>query len=108
MNLFKTGVLTGVGLGLLAKEKFEETAKRMAEEAKLNDAETKEFVADLKKHADQTRAQLETLVQEQVEASIDHMGLARQKDLERLEEKLDALLQSRQATDSNSGTEGAQ
>ena len=94
MNMFKKGILSGIGLGLFAKEKIEETAKKLAEEAKLSEDETKEFVEDLKKHADKTKAQIDAKVQEQVKETVDKMGLATEKDLKRLERKIDALKKS--------------
>ncbi len=91
MNLFKKGILSGIGLGLFAKEKIEETAKKLAEEAKLSEDETREFVAELKKQADKTRTQIDEKINSQIKETIDKMGLVTREDLQRLEKKIDAL-----------------
>lgn len=94
MNLFKKGILSGIGLGLFAKEKIEEQAKKLAEEAKLSEKETQEFVEEIKKQAEKTRTQIDEKVQDQIKEAVDRLGLVTQEDLKRLEKKIDALQKS--------------
>jgi len=98
MNLFKKGILTGIGLGLFAKERVEESAQKLAEEARMSEDETKEFIEEIKQHAEKTRTQIDEKIQAQVKEQIEKMGLATHEDINRLEKKIDALKRQKKST----------
>jgi len=58
----------------------------------------RDFVDELLDTAEKGREELAKFIRDQVEQSVQDMGLARQEDIHRLESKLDQLLASRQQT----------
>lgn len=93
-NLFKKGILAGLGLGLLAKDKAEAAAKKLAEEAKLSETEARELIDEVKVQAEKSRTAIEERVSTQVKETVSTMGLVTRDDLKEIEKKLDALQKS--------------
>ena len=83
------------GLGALsmtrqrAEEIFEECVKR----GQAVQQDKSRFVKDLMDSAEKTRADLEKMVSEQVQKAAAKLRVATQQDVERVEKKLDQILQ---------------
>ncbi len=90
-NLFKKGILAGLGLGLLAKDKAEAAAKKLSEEAKLSEGEARELIDEVRNQAEKSRTAIEERVSSQVKETVRTMGLVTQDDLKKIEKKLDDL-----------------
>ena len=94
INLLKKGILTGIGIGLMTKDKVKEFAKRAAEEAKMTEEEARKLADELLKQSDEAKQKIEEKIDKQVKKSIDKLGVATREDLERIQKKLDNLQSS--------------
>lgn len=90
-DLIKKGILTGVGLGLMTKEKVMDYAKKAAEEAKLSEEEGHKLVDELLNHSEETRKELEKKINDQVKNTLDQVGVATKEDLNELKKMIDKL-----------------
>jgi len=97
-DLLKKGVLTGIGIGLMTKEKVEELGRKLAGEAKLSEAEGRELLAELLDQSEKAKANLEEMLEKRVEVVLNKMNIATRTDLTCLEERL-AKLESLAAAD---------
>lgn len=91
IDLLRKSVYTAIGLAMMTRERVEETAKRIAEDAKMGEAEGRRFVDDLVKKSDETRAALEEMVNQRVEQTLKKMNICTQKDLSELEKRIRKL-----------------
>ncbi|MFP4162355.1 MAG: phasin family protein [Chitinispirillaceae bacterium] len=91
VDLFKKSVYTAIGLAVMTRDRVEEVAKRMAEDAKMSETEGRKFVDDLVKKSDETRAALEDLVNKRVEQTLKKMNICTQKELSELEKRIRKL-----------------
>ncbi len=90
-NLIKKGILTGIGLGLMTKEKVMDYAKKAAKEAKLTEEEGRKLVDELLNHSEETRKELEKKINDQVKNALDKAGVATKEDLNELKKMIDKL-----------------
>ena len=96
IELFKKGVFTGLGLGLMAKEKVEETAKSIAEECKLSEEQGRKLYEEMLKKSESSRTDLESQVEQFVDSAIAKMKeLPTSDDLEKKWEDRIANLESK-------------
>ena len=91
IDLLKKGILTGIGIGLMTKDKVEEYAKKAAREAKLTKEESRKFADELLKRSEETKQQIEEKINDQVKKVIDKLGVATREDLRKIQERLDKL-----------------
>jgi len=90
-DLIKKGILTGVGLGLMTKEKVVDYAKKAAKEAKLTEEEGRKLVDELLDHSEKTRKELEKKINDQVKNTLDQVGVATKEDIKELKKMIDKL-----------------
>ncbi len=93
-DLLKKGILTGIGIGLLTKDKIEDYAKKAAKEAELTEEESRKFAAELLKQSEETKQQIEGKINDEVKKVVDKLGVATRKDLEKIQKQLDNLQRS--------------
>ena len=91
IDLIKKGILTGVGLGLMTKEKVMDYAKKAAKEAKLTEEEGRKLVDELLNYSEETRKELEKKINDQVKNALDKAGVATKEDLNELKKMIDKL-----------------
>jgi polyhydroxyalkanoate synthesis regulator phasin len=91
INLLKKGILTGIGIGLMTKEKVQEFAKKTAEEAKLTEKEGRKLADELLKQSEETKQQIEKKIDDHVKKGIDKLGVATKEDLGKIQKKMDKL-----------------
>jgi polyhydroxyalkanoate synthesis regulator phasin len=94
IDLLKKGILTGIGIGLITKDKIEDYAKKAAKEAKLTQEEGRKFADELLKQSEETKQQIEEKINDQVKKIINKLGVATKKDLRNIQEQLDKLQSS--------------
>ncbi len=94
INLFKKGVLTGIGIGLMTKDKVKEFAKKTAEEAKMTEEEARKFADELLNQSEETKQQIEEKINEEVKKIMDKLGVATHDDLRKIQKQLDNLQSS--------------
>ena len=94
IDLLKKTLLTGVGLGLLTKDKVEEVAREIAKAANLSSDKGQEFVDEAVARAKKGREDLEATVQKFVKESLRKANLATHDDLTQLTARLERIEQA--------------
>jgi polyhydroxyalkanoate synthesis regulator phasin len=95
LDLLKKGILTGIGLGVMTKDKIEEVVKKTIQEAKLSEEEGKKLLTSLLEQSDEYRTNLETKINEQVNKVIDKLDFPSKKEFEALKKELEELKESK-------------
>ncbi len=95
LDLLKKGILTGIGLGIITKDKIEEVVKKTIQEAKLSEEEGKKLLASLLEQSDEYQTNLETKIHEQVNKVIGKLDLPSKKEFEALKKELEELKNSK-------------
>ena len=90
-ELIKNGIYTGVGIGLMAKDKVEKLAVQLADEAKLSKDEGEKFVREFLKQSEENAKELEKTISEKVEKTIDKMNICPCKYVKNLEKRVEEL-----------------
>jgi polyhydroxyalkanoate synthesis regulator phasin len=87
----KKTLYAGVGMAFLTREKIEEMAKKMADEAKLGESEGKKFIDEILKKSEEAKSSLQRAVDAGVAAALERMNVARDRDLKALDARVKAL-----------------
>jgi polyhydroxyalkanoate synthesis regulator phasin len=90
-DTLKKTLYAGVGMAFLTREKIEEMAKRLAEEAKLGESEGKKFIDEFLKKSEEAKTSLQRAVDAGVSSALERMNVARDRDLKALEARVKAL-----------------
>ena len=91
LDLVKKGILTGIGLASLTKDKIEDLAEEIIEEGKLSEKEGRKLVEDLLKESDEARKNLEEEVKKTVGDALEKLDRPSKKDFEDLEARIKTL-----------------
>jgi polyhydroxyalkanoate synthesis regulator phasin len=91
IELIKKTLLTGVGFALLTKEKAEEMAKELADQAKFSEQEGREFVDSLMQQSEKARGDLQAKIEDAVHATLKKLNLATRAEVDSLKAELEAL-----------------
>ena len=83
--------LSGVGVTYLTKDKIEEIGKKIAQDAKVSEAEGRKFVDELVKKSVEAKGSLEKTVSEKIETALHAMNLPTRKDVDELKSKIAKL-----------------
>jgi polyhydroxyalkanoate synthesis regulator phasin len=94
IDLLKKTLLTGVGLGLLTKDKVEEVAREIAKAANLSSDKGQEFVDEAVARAKKGREDLEATVQRMVKESLHKANLSTRDDVAELTARLERIEQA--------------
>ncbi len=87
-DFIRTALLTGVGLGVMTKEKIEELAGELSRRAQLTEKEGKDLVDDLLKESERAAEALRVEVSGAVRAALEKMDVATKRDIDALAERL--------------------
>src|SRR4051812_375417 len=90
-EIIKRTLLTGVGLAVMTKEKVEELGKELASQAKLSEAEGKEFVDHLLSQSETARKDFETRLNPAVQKAVSGLTLASRDEVAKLSAKVEEL-----------------
>jgi len=90
-DLFKKGVLMGLGALTITKEKAEQIVDELVKKGELAKDERSKAIQDLLKKVDEQEKILIDKVSAEVNKTIEKLGVPTKKDLERLEKKIDEL-----------------
>jgi polyhydroxyalkanoate synthesis regulator phasin len=90
-------MMAGLGAMSMTREKAETLFDEYVQRGQAERSGKSNFVKEVMDSAEKTRKEVETIVQEQTKKAIDTMQLASKDDLQRIETKLDALLELMQA-----------
>lgn len=79
---------TGIGAGLLLKERVEEELKQLEESGKIKRDDAKSFLDSLEKRGKEEEAKSKEKFKETIKEVIDELGLATKEDIEKLRQEL--------------------
>jgi polyhydroxyalkanoate synthesis regulator phasin len=88
LELFKKSIYATIGLAVLTREKVEELGKRLASEAKMTEAEGREFINELLKKSDETKEAIEKMVNQKVEATLKKLKIPTRAEFSELESRI--------------------
>ena len=90
-DFIKKTLLTGVGFGVMTKEKIEEFGKELIKKGEMTEKEGKEFIDDLLKKSEQAQKDMETKIYGMTQESIGKLNLATKEDITQLDKKIARL-----------------
>tara|TARA_B100001063_G_scaffold231703_1_gene246052 strand:+ start:11199 stop:11462 length:264 start_codon:yes stop_codon:yes gene_type:complete len=79
---------TGIGAGLVIKEKVEEEVKRMEESGKIRTDDAKSFLESIEKKGKEEEQKNKEKIKSMLKEIIDELGIATKDDLEKLKQEL--------------------
>ena len=97
-DLIRKALLTGVGLGVMTKEKVEELAAELSKKADLTEKQGKALIADLLVESEKAARTLDDKVSATVRSALKKMEIATKRDITALEERI-AQIEQRLASD---------
>ena len=90
-EILRKALLAGVGVTYLTKDKIEEVGKKIAQDAKVSEAEARKFVNELVKKSLEAKGSLEKTVAEKIQTAVHAMNLPTRKDVVELKSKIAKL-----------------
>jgi polyhydroxyalkanoate synthesis regulator phasin len=90
-DTLKKTLYAGVGMAFLTRDKIEDMAKKLAEEAKLGETEGRKFIDEFLKKSEDAKTSLQRAVDAGVTSALERMNVARDRDLKALEARVKAL-----------------
>ena len=91
IDLIKKTLLTGVGLAVMTKDKVEELGRDLVSQAKLSEAEGREFVDNLVQQSETARSEFETRINSVVKKTIEGLNLVHKDEVAKLQQRIEAL-----------------
>lgn len=91
IETLKKTLYAGVGMAFLTRDKIEDMAKKLADEAKLGETEGKKFIDEILKKSEEAKVSFQRAVDAGVAAALERMNVARDRDLKALEARVKAL-----------------
>ena len=79
---------TGIGAGLVLKEKVEEEVKKMEESGKIKTDDAKSFLESIEQKGKEEEQKNKEKLKSMLKEIIDDLGLATKDDLEKLKQEL--------------------
>ncbi len=92
LDFFERGFLATVGVLSLSREKVQEMVDQMVSRGELNLDEGKQLVDRMVKRGQEERESMRGLVRQEVQKVVGDLDVASRKDIQALNDKLDALL----------------
>ena len=86
--MLKELIFTGLGGALVLKEKIEDELKKLEEKGKLDTKDVKSFLESLEQKGKESDEKFKAELKSTIKETIDELGLATKKDLEKIKEDL--------------------
>jgi polyhydroxyalkanoate synthesis regulator phasin len=86
-SLFEKGLLVGIGLLSMTREKAQEVIDELSHEGEFQKSEVKQWVDQLSDRGEEERQALRKLIREEMKKVLDEMGLVTKEDIQKLLEK---------------------
>jgi polyhydroxyalkanoate synthesis regulator phasin len=90
-EILRKALLAGVGVTYLTKDKIEEVGKKLAQDAKISEAESRKFVDELVRKSLEAKGSFEKTVAEKIQAAVHSMDLPNRKDVDELKSRIAEL-----------------
>lgn len=87
----KKTLYAGIGLAFLTRDKIEELAKKLAEEAKLSEPDGRKFIDDILKKSEEAKGTFDKAVNSAVSTALEKLDIPRRADMKALEARIKAL-----------------
>jgi polyhydroxyalkanoate synthesis regulator phasin len=100
----KKALLAGLGGVVLTRDKLEEWKNRLVKENKMSEGDATRLIDDLIKAGEGQWNDFERTLREMLRKRLDKMNLADQRELEKLQARVEALELRLSALEQNSGT----
>jgi polyhydroxyalkanoate synthesis regulator phasin len=91
LDLVKKGMMTGIGLALLAKDEVEDLAREFAEKGKMTEKDGKKFLDDLQKRYEEVQGKLEDRIEKMVKDVLKKMDVVTGDELKALKKEIREL-----------------
>ncbi len=88
-NLFEKGLLAGIGLLSMTREKAQDIIEELSHEGELQKNEAKQWVDQLSDRGEEERQALRKLIRDEMKKVLDEMGLVTKEDIKELLKKQD-------------------
>ena len=88
-SLLEKGLLAGIGLLSMTREKAEKVIDELSREGEVQKGEMKQWVDQLSDRGEEERQALRNLIRDELKKVLDDMGLATKEDIQKLMEKQD-------------------
>ena len=86
--MLKELIYTGMGAGLLLKDKVEDELKKLQDDGKIKTDDAKSFLESLKSKGEQEDQKVKDKLKSTIKEIVDELGLATKEDLEKLKQEL--------------------
>ena len=103
-DLIRKALLTGVGLGVMTKEKVEELAAELSKKADLTEKQGEALIADLLVESEKAARTLDDKVSGAVRSALEKMEIATKRDVTALGERIAEVEQRLASDDSGTGS----
>lgn len=87
----KKGLLTGLGIVLITKERLDKKMEKLVREGKLSQTEAEQMLNDLLKSGEDYWDAVEVRIKDNVQESLGNLDLCKKKDLLKLQEEIERL-----------------
>ncbi len=94
LDLAKKAILTGVGLGLVAKDKIDEAIQRIREENKLTEEESRKLAKELLDESEEARQKLTDLINKATKELLASLDIPSRQEYTKLEKRVRTLEKS--------------
>ncbi len=88
-TLFEKGVLLGLGLLSMTREKAQKIVDELAQRGEVSRGEAREWVERLVQRGEEERQAIRKLVRDEVKAVMDELGLPTKQDLQELANRIE-------------------
>ena len=102
-DLIRKALLTGVGLGVMTKDKVEELAGELARKADLSQREGEALIAELLVESEKAARAVDSKVAAAARSALEKMDAATKRDIAELESRIVRLEQRAASEDSKAG-----
>lgn len=92
IELIKKGVLLGLGVLAMTKEKAEEITDELIQKGQATKENRHQLIDDLLSRAKKLETDLESLINKQIKITIEKLGIPTKKDFDDLKKKIDTLI----------------
>ncbi len=86
--MLKEILFTGIGAGIILKDKAEDELKKLQDNGKIKSTDAKSFLESLKKIAEEEDERIKEKLKSALKEIIDELGIATKEDLEKLKQEL--------------------